>query len=109
MISQKKCSFVRENNDKIYSKTVFIRLLCVGLFEYCKLVAQCFCISVKNNMYAHFSWHFQLSSDFSIEMVVTTWKSSKVASSDKFAEEIQTCFGQVGSVVLSDSNLTAKL
>lgn len=50
-----------------------------------------------------------MSSDFSIEVVVTTWKSSKIASSDKFAEEIQTCFDQVGSVVLSDSNLTAKL
>lgn len=62
-------------------------------------------------MYAHFSWHFYQFLGFSIEMVVTAWKSSEIASSDKFAEKIQTCFGQVGSVVLSaaDSNLTAKM
>lgn len=79
------------------------------LFEYCKLVAKCFRISVKKKMYAHFSLHFHLFSDFSIEMVVTAWKSSEIASSDKFAEKIQTCFSQVVSVVLSDSNLTAKM
>lgn len=56
-----------------------------------------------------FLWDFQMTSDFSIEVVVTTWKTSKIASSDKFAEEIQTCFDQVGSVVLSESNLSAKL
>lgn len=63
----------------------------------------------ENTTDIHFLWHFQMSSDFSIEVVVTTWKTSKIASSDKFAEEIQTCFDQVGSVVLSDSNLTGKL
>lgn len=47
-------------------------------------------------MYAHFSWHFYQFLGFSIEMVVTAWKSSEIASSDKFAEKIQTCFGQVG-------------
>lgn len=65
---------------------------------------------VKNHGYPFFmAFPNHMSSDFSIEVVVTTWKSSKIASSDKFAEEIQTCFDQVGSVVLSDSNLTAKL
>lgn len=92
----------------MYRKTVFFRLLCVELFEYCNLVAKCFCISVKKNV-CPFSWHFYQFLGFSIEMVVTAWKSSEIASSDKFAEKIQTYFGQVGSVVLSDSNLTAKM
>lgn len=63
----------------------------------------------KKSRISFFLWDFQMTSDFSIEVVVTTWKTSKIASSDKFAEEIQTCFDQVGSVVLSESNLSAKL
>ncbi|XP_052682720.1 peroxisomal carnitine O-octanoyltransferase-like [Crassostrea angulata] len=61
--------------------------------------------AMTNDGYGSF-YHME---DKYIEVVVTTWKTSKIASSDKFAEEIQTCFDQVGSVVLSDSNLTAKL
>nr|XP_022307070.1 peroxisomal carnitine O-octanoyltransferase-like [Crassostrea virginica] len=44
-----------------------------------------------------------------IEMVVTTWKTSKVASSERFAEEVQKCFDDLKMVVLTEASLNAKL
>lgn len=42
-------------------------------------------------------------------MVVTTWKTSQVASSERFAEEVQKCFDELKMVVPTEASLKVKL
>ncbi|XP_062574442.1 peroxisomal carnitine O-octanoyltransferase-like [Saccostrea cucullata] len=51
---------------------------------------------------------YQIEQNY-IEMVVTTWRTSKITSSEKFAQIIQGCLDDLDELMLSDTPMTAKL